>query len=123
MLLDHSRAGGSFEAFAALIGVSIETVYKWSDLRRGGHQEFAEARKQGYALALKWWEDTLRSAIFTDSKTKANIAAIIFSMKNRFWRQYGETTDTGEKLVPFTIVQPSKAKEHVLTIESDEDKK
>ena len=58
-LIEHMKQGGSFEAFAAVVHTSFQTLYAWCE----AHEEFLEAKKEGTALALKFWEDIAKAGI------------------------------------------------------------
>jgi hypothetical protein len=58
-LIEHMKQGGSFEAFAAIVKTSISTIYEWLDV----HEDFSEAKKEGVALSLKFWEDIAKAGI------------------------------------------------------------
>lgn len=53
MLVDHQAAGFSFESFAGLIGVCIDTTYEWAKAR----PDFSDAKRRGHAASLMWWEN------------------------------------------------------------------
>ncbi len=78
----HLADGLSFDAFAALIGVNIDTLYEWAKV----YPEFSEAKKDGESLGLLFWEKVGRAGI-TGKIKGFNVAGWIFTMKNRFrWR-------------------------------------
>ena len=77
-LVKHMAEGLSFESFWAIPKISIDTAYKWADK----HIEFAEAKKIGEKLSLKYWENMGREIALGDRK--GNPAVWIFTMKNRF---------------------------------------
>lgn len=78
--------GYSFEAFAAEVGVHIDTLHAWS----AQFPEFSEAKKIGKAKSLKFWEEKgINNLIMAggDDAPKFNTTLWIFNMKNRFgWR-------------------------------------
>lgn len=52
-LVEHMKEGGSFPAFAGVVGVSIQTVYDWTE----NNAEFLEAKKRGEAANLLFFEN------------------------------------------------------------------
>jgi hypothetical protein len=53
LLVQHMAEGGSFASFAATIGKSWEVLYVWCE----AHEEFLEAKAEGEAKGLLWWEN------------------------------------------------------------------
>jgi len=112
LLLDHMGKGFSFESFAALVGVTEETIHDWtrSKLADGTDNprykaEFSESKKEGLIKARLFWERigvnmTLGMPLtWIDDKgvehktEKYNVTAWIFNMKNRFgWRDRQDVT-------------------------------
>lgn len=100
MLLTHMEDGLSFEAFAATLRVSKQTLYRWID----AHAEFSDAKKIGDMLSLKYWEKVGKDGLYNETikgddgltVTKSINATIwIFNMKNRFgWRDRQEIDAT-----------------------------
>ena len=99
LLIEHCRDGGSIEAFAGKIMVSIDTLYDWFHR----HPDFLEAKKIGYSLSLGWWEDYGKTNLLNisesesygqaggSSKSKSlNSGVWIYNMKCRFRKQYTE---------------------------------
>lgn len=52
-LVRHMAEGNSFESFAATAHVCFDTLYEWVQ----AHEDFSEAKKEGLARNLKFWED------------------------------------------------------------------
>lgn len=98
MLKDHCEKGLSFEAFAGLVRVSVETIQEWERL----FPEFAVAKKEASALCRLFWE-RLGIRIAAGQLKNANAAVYIFNMKNRFrWRDRWDNEDgdlEGEPLI------------------------
>ena len=82
-LIKHMAKGLSFESFAAECEVCFDTLYEWVKV----YPEFSEAKKEGTALSMKWWESLLALASAGERK-HANITGIIFALKNKFPAQY-----------------------------------
>jgi hypothetical protein len=77
--------GFSYETFAAEVGTHRVTMYDWEKR----YPEWVEAKRTGYEKALAFWENLLVSKAFGQKK-EADIAAIIFCLKTRFHKHYGE---------------------------------
>lgn len=118
MLIEDMKAGFSFEAFAALIDVSKETLYEWTRV----HPEFSDAKKKAFEMSRRFWEKIGIDHIITTTETEyeqgagrssssskmLNSSVYIFNMKNRFpkeWRDRKELTGAnGKDLVPVQVV-------------------
>lgn len=91
-LIKHMSMGYSFDSFGSDIKVGRQTLYDW--VKR--HKEFAEAKKIAHAEALKFFETRLMAKIYGgDLKgkidtTKIDTTCLIFALKTRFHKQYGE---------------------------------
>jgi hypothetical protein len=103
-LLKHMREGGSYESFAAVAGVSRDTLYDWEKAQ----PEFLYTKKRGVDLALLYYENVAKGGITGQLRRLASEeitidprtgeqktvkkyapatfgqAAFIFTMKNRF---------------------------------------
>lgn len=98
LLIEHCEQGLSFEAFAGLIGVAVDTINEWANV----HTEFSAAKKVASAKCRIFWERMGRSIALGKLKN-ANAAVYIFNMKNRFrWRDRWDNEDgdtDGEPLI------------------------
>lgn len=82
MLIKHMSEGLSFESFAAVAKVNRDTLYEWLK----AHEEFREAKAEGLAENLLFYEKTGRAGML-GKLPGFNITAWIFNMKNRHgWR-------------------------------------
>lgn len=72
----HMSQGYSFQSFAGKIGVCVDTINGWAQIK----PEFSYARAAGNAQRLLYNEQLLDS--FSSGKSLGNAAAIIFKMKN-----------------------------------------
>lgn len=109
LLIEHMSKGFSFEAFAALVNASKQTVYNWTEQ----FPEFMDAKEIAFERSRLFWE---RVGIDIAVKGEGNATAYIFNMKNRFkqeWRDKVETgfTDTEGQDLPPVIVLPSNGRE------------
>ena len=82
-VLDMGRAGKSKAQMAAGLGISRQTLWKWSET----HPEFADALKEASDLALAWWET---AGQINMTRQGFNATAYIFQMKNRFRDDYAD---------------------------------
>lgn len=110
-LIAHMSEGYSYESFAALLNVHIDTLYEWEKK----HDSFSEAKKVGRAKSMLMWEKM--GLLGTLGKIKGfNSTAWIFNLKNRFgWTDRQDVTSDGEKLNPIVIYRPEKLTEEDLT--------
>lgn len=105
MLIDHMSEGLSFESFAGLIEVNVDTLHEWVKT----HELFSDAKKIAFNKSLIFWErlgidhilniseSESQGEGYSSSRSKSlNAAVWVFNMKNRFkWRdKQPEETDT-----------------------------
>lgn len=120
LLIEHMVGGLSYESFAGLVNVNIDTLYQWEK----DHSEFSEAKKMAEPKGRLFWERIgKRMALglptkFKDPETNEeivtanyNTTAWIFIMKNRFrWRdRFDMTTDDrqiGKEPIRVILNQP-----------------
>lgn len=89
-LIEHAETGLSFEAFAGVCRVSVSTLYDWANR----HAEFAEAKKQFFALSQIWWEKKGINAI---ENPHFKTAVWIYNMRNRFrWKDARTNPDVDQ---------------------------
>lgn len=92
-LIQHMSEGLSFESFAAIAKVNLDTLYEWAKV----HEEFSEAKKEAFANCQLYWESQGIAGLYSTTdydedgkpiKSKSlNSSVWIFNMKNRFkWR-------------------------------------
>lgn len=85
-LVKHMAEGLSFESFAAVPFVCVDTLHEWANR----HPKFSDARKRGRQMGLKFWEEIGRAGCVGKIKN-FNVVAWIFNMKNRYhWRDTKE---------------------------------
>jgi hypothetical protein len=104
MLVAHMEQGFSFDSFPAKIDIARSTMYKWFD----EIPEFQNARELGEAKSMQFYETLLRTkatGIAADrgrlDPKKMDTTALIFAMKCRFRKTYGEKQEvqhTGESM-------------------------
>lgn len=89
-LIEHMRAGFSFESFAAIVNINNDTIYEWSKKNK----EFAEAKKIAFAQSRLFWEKLCLENMHSSKEVSFNTTLWIFNMKNRFgWRDRVEMID------------------------------
>lgn len=91
MLIDHMSKGKSFESFAAVAKVGRRTLFDWLEV----HPKWKEAKDQAEMAALDFFETRLIAGISGQSvqnfdHKKSNPTLLIFALKTRFHKQYGE---------------------------------
>jgi hypothetical protein len=84
MLVKHMASGLSFDTFAAVIDVNLDTLYEWAKV----HPAFSEAKKTAFLKNLHFWEMQGMKGMWEDADgPKINPTIWIFNMKNRHrWR-------------------------------------
>lgn len=105
LLIEHMREGGSFWSFAAVVGVSMQTLNVWLDK----HDEFVEARQIGKALELQFWENVAMKT--ATGQMDGNPTLIIWNQKNKFPKIYKERPGTQK-------VQSQVQLQHIAAIQS-----
>lgn len=97
MLIKHGQDGLSYESFAGVIDVNVDTLYEWEKV----YPEFSEAKNNFRAKSLLFWDKVGIEGLWEVSqydddgnliyKKKLNTTNWIFQMKNRHnWRDKTE---------------------------------
>jgi transposase-like protein len=108
------RKGKSVEQIAALLNVSLRTMYSWRD----AHEEFLHALDDAKTYEQAWWEEQA-AAYMVENKESDRLNASLWSrsMAARFPKKYRESTKTeitgadGAALltgIQVTFVKPSE---------------
>lgn len=84
-VIETMSQGKSLARVASDLGVARSTIYEWAQ----NHEEFADAIELGRDMALAHWEDM---AYEVAKEGKGNAAVLNFQMKNRFRRDYQDST-------------------------------
>lgn len=90
MLIEHMANGLSFESFAGLISVNLDTLYEWDKVQTA----FSEAKKAGFEANRLFYERAGVQQVLTG---QGSATALIFNLKNRFpkqWRDKQEVDTT-----------------------------
>lgn len=93
-LIEHMKKGYSYQTFAALIEVNLDTLYHWQKI----HSEWLKAKEIAFLHCQMHWE--LIGMQQAKGTLQGSSASWIFNMKNRFkWtdRQEIELGDKAEK--------------------------
>lgn len=96
-LIEHMSKGYSFASFGAEVKCSRQNLYLWCD----EYPEFKQAKESGTAAALKFFEQRLIAKISGQDVRgfdykKCDVTALIFALKTRFHREYGEQQEVEE---------------------------
>ncbi len=81
-LIAHMKSGLSYESFGPSIGVNRDTLYQWEHT----HDAFSDAKKRAVDESLLFWEKL--GLGLAAGKIKGNPAIWIFTVCNRFPKQY-----------------------------------
>lgn len=99
MLAEHLKQGFSYETFAAVVGVNVDTLYEWEKR----FPEFSEAKKNFWTASYLFWEKIGIDGVM-GKIPGFNSTAWIFTMKNRFgWRDKREIEHSGAEGKPIEI--------------------
>lgn len=103
-LISHMSQGYSFESFAAVIDVNVDSIYEWLKV----HKEFSEAKSIAYNKCLLFWEregvkglysttrrKTERDGSSTSMTQSMNARIFEINVKYRFkkWRDTDKNSD------------------------------
>ena len=78
LLIDHMAQGFTFESFAGLVSVNLDTVYNWCTL----FPKFSEAKSEARAKQLLADEKHVNNFISGKNK-EGNASVLIFKMKSK----------------------------------------
>lgn len=95
-LIEHMASGLSFESFAGVIEVNVDTLHEWAKV----HEEFSDSKRLAFAKNMAFWEklgiehiinksdsESLGDGVSSSKSRSLNASVWIFNMKNRFkWR-------------------------------------
>jgi len=105
-IVEVMRAGGSKIQAAAAIGISRSMLYKWTNkTSEYFNPEMTAALELGLTLSQSHWEALGHSACMGEINNFAS-TAWIFTMKNRFRKDYKEKqpVQSGEETEPIRVV-------------------
>lgn len=112
-MVDLMSEGASITEASGLLGVSIETIYDWSNPKSPRFkQEFSDALSEGKRLSAVWWEAKGRKNL---ENKDFSYTGWYMNMRNRFgWRdkQEVEQTSTNTNLnATVDVANPQAAKD------------
>lgn len=116
LLIEHMKKGLSFDSFAGIVKVNLDTLYEWGKV----HKEFSEAKKLAFEENRIYWEE-IGIAGMVGKIPGFNATIWIFNMKNRFkWRdnhhieQNSNVTiqDANSEIAPLLLAQLKKLNEY-----------
>ena len=100
MVIEAGADGFSLTAFAGMLRVSVDTVYRWMREQR----DFSEAVSRASPARVLWWERKLKT-----SRKGAEVTASIFALRNAApteWRDIKHTVhDHNVKVETLTDAQ------------------
>ena len=90
-VVELGRIGKSVEQIAAMLNVSLRTMYSWRD----AHEEFLHALDDAKTYEQAWWEEQA-AAYMVENKESDRLNASLWSrsMAARFPKKYRESTKT-----------------------------
>lgn len=90
-VVELGRIGKSVEQIAAILNVSLRTMYSWRD----AHEEFLHALDDAKTYEQAWWEEQA-AAYMVENKESDRLNATLWSrsMAARFPKKYRESTKT-----------------------------
>jgi transposase-like protein len=88
-VVELGRIGKSVEQIAAILDVSLRTMYSWRD----AHEEFLHALDDAKTYEQAWWEEQA-SSYMVENKESDRLNATLWSrsMAARFPKKYREST-------------------------------
>ena len=90
-VIELGRIGKSVEQIAAILNVSLRTMYSWRD----AHEDFLHALDDAKTYEQAWWEDQASSYMVENKESdKLNATLWSRSMAARFPKKYRESTTT-----------------------------
>jgi len=88
-VIELGRIGKSVEQIAAMLNVSLRTMYSWRD----AHEEFLHALDDAKTYEQAWWEEQA-AAYMVENKDSDRLNSTLWSrsMAARFPKKYREST-------------------------------
>jgi hypothetical protein len=88
-IVEFGRIGKSVEQIAAILNVSLRTMYIWRD----AHEEFLHALDDAKTYEQAWWEEQAQSYMVENKESdRLNPSLWSRSMAARFPKKYREST-------------------------------
>jgi len=90
-VVELGRIGKSVEQIAAILNVSLRTMYSWRD----AHEDFLHALDDAKTYEQAWWEEQAAAYMVENKESdKLNTGLWSRSMAARFPKKYRESTKT-----------------------------
>lgn len=113
LVIEHMEKGYSFETFAVVVSVNVDTLYEWAKV----HAAFSDAKKTAFLRNQLFWE-RLGIAGATGKIPGFNCAAWIFNMKNRHkWVDKQEITTDSHTIQTVKIELPNAKQQQIISLE------
>lgn len=107
MLIEHMSKGYSYQSFASVAKVNIDTLYEWEKM----FEDFTDAKKRGYADCLFFWEKlAIENTLVKNGKPVLNTGSFVFNMKNRFGWSDKQEVDVTSGNINIELVKKSNGK-------------
>lgn len=113
--IDFMGKGYSIAALAAHLGVCRDTIYKWIE----NYDEFGDAIAKGRVAGQKFFENALMAKITGEDLTgtinlkSSDTTALIFALKTRFHKTYGEKQEVTHNVKPAFEIVPFEDEDDV----------
>lgn len=115
LLIEHMGKGFSYDSFAGLIEVHIDTLYEWEKV----NPEFSEAKKIAFSKCMIFWEklgiehvlnethdeENLEEGTHKKTSKSLNSVVWIFNMKNRFKWKDKQPDEVDSVNINFTLAE------------------
>lgn len=118
MLIDHMSEGYSFDSFAGIVEVNIDTLYEWAKV----HAKFSDAKHIGTAKSMAWWERIGRMGMINEIPF-FNDRIWRLNMINRFRAQWSDGTknENNDKVKTEIVVRYGNKTDRPLAANSSSD--
>jgi len=117
-LIEHMAEGYSFDSFAGIVEVHIDTLYEWAKV----HKEFSDAKHIGTAKSMAWWERIGRMGMINEIPF-FNDRIWRLNMINRFRAQWSDGTknENNDKVKTEIVVRYGNKTDRPLAANSSSD--
>ena len=117
-LIEHMAEGYSFDSFAGIVEVNIDTLYEWAKV----HKDFSDAKNIGTAKSMAWWEKIGRMGMINEIPF-FNDRIWRLNMINRFRSQWADGTknENNDKVKTEIVVRYGNKTDRTLASDSTPD--
>lgn len=118
MLIDHMSEGYSFDSFAGIVEVNIDTLYEWAKVQK----KFSDAKNIGTAKSMAWWERIGRMGMINEIPF-FNDRIWRLNMINRFRAQWSDGTknENNDKVKTEIVVRYGNKTDRPVATDSSSD--